>query len=258
MQGFHFNFEAGLVLATVVTGLLWALDRFYWARRRGEDQQANWAVEFGRSFFPVILAVLLLRSFVVEPFRIPSGSMVPTLLVGDFILVNKFAYGLRLPVLHTEILDLGAPQRGDVAVFRYPNNPAVDYIKRIVGVPGDTVSYHDRQLFINGKPVPLKLVGPYSGPGMDRPEPAQLFLEKLGEDWHKLVDVRSRGSGPVSVVVPAGDYFVMGDNRDNSADSRYWGFVPESALVGPAFVIWMSIDWDAPGIRFGRIGQLIE
>lgn len=258
MQGVHFDFEGALVLATLITGVLWALDRFLWARRRASGQPPGVVVEFARSFFPVILAVLLLRSFVVEPFRIPSPSMVPTLLDGDFILVNKFAYGLRLPVLHTEFLDLGAPARGDVAVFRYPRDPSMDYIKRIVGLPGDVVVYREPQLFINGEPVPFELVGEYEGPGVGSLEAAFLYQERLGHNPHHYLDVYGRAMPTRRFVVPPGHYFVMGDNRDHSSDSRVWGFVPERALVGKAFLIWMSFNYDPLGIRFSRIGKVIE
>lgn len=258
MNGLHFDFEAALVLATLVTGVFWALDRYHWRKRRGDDEKPAWPVEFSRSFFPVILAVLLLRSFLFEPFRIPSSSMVPTLLQGDFILVNKFGYGLRLPVLHTLILPIGEPERGDVAVFRYPPDPSKDFIKRIVGLPGDMLTYNDKQLRINGEPVPLRSLGPYRGPGAPAYEPALAFEELLGERRHLVLHVRERGAMDLRAEVPPGHYFVMGDNRDNSADSRRWGFVPEENLVGKAFLIWFSVNADRWRPRFARMGDKIQ
>jgi signal peptidase I len=258
MSDLHFDFEAALVLATLVTGVFWALDRYRWQARRDEDEKAAWPVEFSRSFFPVILAVLLLRSFLFEPFRIPSSSMVPTLLRGDFILVNKFGYGLRLPVRHTEFLPLGKPERGDVAVFRYPPNPRMDFIKRVVGLPGDVIVYRDKHLYVNGEPVSLESLGVYTGPGAPSYETALAFEEVLGERRHRVLHVRDRNSIDLRAEVPAGHYFVMGDNRDNSADSRRWGFVPEENLVGRAFLIWLSVDAGDWKLRFSRLGESIR
>lgn len=254
------NFEAWLTLACVITGLVWLADRLVLARRRPDGAEGNWAVEFCRSFFPVLLAVLVLRAFVFEPFRIPSKSMVPTLLVGDFVLVSKFSYGLRLPVTHTRILDTGEPERGDVAVFRYPRDPSEDYIKRIVGLPGDQITYRNEQLYINGKPVPKKDLGLYDGPDADVYDQMRLFLEKLpdAKTTHKMLHVIGRQGPQVSVTVPKGEYFAMGDNRDNSSDSRIWGFVPEHNLVGQAFMIWLSIDFSDFDVRFSRIGTWLD
>lgn len=253
------NFEAWLTLACLVTGVVWLVDRLIFARRRAPGAEANWAVEFSRSFFPVLLAVLVLRSFVFEPFRIPSKSMVPTLLVGDFVLVNKFSYGLRLPVIHTKILDTGEPKRGDVFVFRYPRNPSEDYIKRVIGLPGDQITYRNEQLYINGKPVPKKELGIYKGPDADVLDSMKEYLETLpGGEKHRLLQVVGRQGPVASVTVPPGHYFAMGDNRDNSSDSRIWGFVPEKDLVGRAFLIWMSIDWSDFDVRFSRIGTLLN
>lgn len=258
MTELHFDFEAALVLATLVTGVFWVLDRYRWQPRRGEGEKAPWPVEFSRSFFPVILAVLLLRSFVFEPFRIPSSSMVPTLLQGDFILVNKFDYGLRLPVLHNEFLSLGEPRRGDVAVFRYPPDPSKDFIKRVVGLPGDVIVYRDKHLFVNGEPVPMESLGVYGGPGAPAYEMALAFEEVLGERRHRVLHIRGRDSIDLRAEVPAGHYFAMGDNRDNSADSRRWGFVPGDHLVGRAFLIWLSVDAGDWRLRFTRMGEVIQ
>lgn len=259
MNNITMDFEAWLALAAIVTGIFWALDKWVWEKRRAQGRRANWVVDFARSFFPILLVVLLLRGFVVEPFRIPSRSMVPTLLVGDFILVNKFEYGLRLPVLHTEFLDLGQPERGDVMVFRYPNNPSVDYNKRVIGLPGDTIAYRHNQLFVNGELVPVKPIGLYTGDGAP-PIPTRLSIETLPGDYeHPILDELGRpGPQQPTIKVPPHHFFVMGDNRDNSADSRVWGFVPEKNLVGEAFMIWLSIDYDSLGIRWSRIGNIID
>lgn len=267
------NFALILFLMCVVTGLLWLADRFVFARRRAAGSAQPLWVEYGASFFPVILLVFGLRSFIVEPFRIPSGSMIPTLLVGDFILVNKFAYGLRMPVLNTKLVEVGTPQRGDVMVFRYPADPSIDYIKRVVGVPGDKVSYQNKRLTINGVDVPVHDMEDYFHP--DRHYYSSRFSEKLGEVDHMTLNDRdARPDVPhvfmfpgrencvynhvgVSCEVPPGHYFMLGDNRDQSADSRVWGFVPERNIVGKAFFIWFHADSIVPpsGIDLGRIGS---
>jgi signal peptidase I len=216
-------------------------------------------VEYARSFFPIILIVLLLRSFLVEPFRIPSGSMMPTLLVGDFILVNKYTYGIRLPVLNKKVVGIGEPQRGDVVVFRYPKDPTVDYIKRVIGLPGDKIGYYQKKLYINGQPAEQTLTGTYTGVGSGLSmSGANLRVEQLGSVKHDILTVPNQPSMEGDVEVPAGHYFVMGDNRDNSNDSRFWGFVPEENLVGKAFMIWMNWDSANGGIAWGRIGGKVE
>jgi signal peptidase I len=213
-------------------------------------------VEYGASFFPVILVVFVLRSFLVEPFKIPSGSMIPTLLVGDFILVNKYVFGIRLPILNKKIFEVGQPQRGDVMVFRYPEDPSVDYIKRVVGLPGDTVSYQNKRLTINGVEVPVRKAGEYLH--KDRLYYTPQFIEQLGKMEHSILiepeappfvphsmqfpykDNCHYNSEGLVCKVPAGHYFVMGDNRDASSDSRVWGFVPDQNIVGRAFLIWFN------------------
>ena len=214
-------------------------------------------VEYARAFFPVLLVVFVLRSFVVEPFRIPSGSMLPSLYVGDFILVNKFSYGLRLPVWHRKIVPLGAPERGDVMVFRYPLDPSLNFIKRVVGLPGDSVVYRGKKLFINGAEVARIDGGEFSFGSP--PRAAARRLEALGDTPHAiLLDPQALGRDS-RALVPPGHYFVMGDNRDHSNDSRYWRFVPEDHVVGKAFFIWFS--WKrAPGadVRWDRIGSRIR
>lgn len=264
------SFEGALVTATLVCGLIWLVDAYFFAARRraaaGEGEAATaeavsdpTLVEYARSFFPVLLIVLVLRSFIAEPFRIPSESMLPTLQVGDFIVVNKFSYGVRLPVLHTEILETGEPERGDVVVFRYPRNPSINYIKRIVGLPGDRIAYYNRRLFVNGEPVPIERVGPYTPAGSDvSGVPLIEFREKLGGGGHSIVLDPSGRSPEGEFVVPQNSYFVMGDNRDHSNDSRRWGAVPEANLVGEAEMIWMHWDWSEGGIGWSRIGNMIE
>lgn len=266
----HFDFPTILVLATFVTGVIWGVDRLWLAPRRapagdGAAAKEPVLVEYARSFFPVLLVVLLLRSFVVEPFRIPSGSMMPTLLVGDFILVNKFSYGLRWPVLNTKLLPLGEPQRGDVIVFRFPEDPRTDYIKRVVAVPGDEVYYRDKTLFVNGEAQPQSPLGRYTGVGASTVLQGTVELEEnlSGTEHRILVDPRRPDFPPMCrqlaygpITIPPGHYFVMGDNRDNSNDSRCWGMVPEGNLVGQAFAIWMHWDGERNGfpIDWRRIG----
>jgi len=274
----NLDFPTILVAATLVTGLIWAIDIVLWAPKRRQQAAALGAgggevdatrmeetlkeptvVEYAKSFFPVILAVLLLRSFLVEPFRIPSGSMMPTLLVGDFILVNKYAYGIRLPVANKKVMDLGSPQRGDVVVFRFPKDPSVDYIKRVVGVPGDHVVYRNKGLYVNGEKVAQMPAGTYIGTGSGLSmSGADVRREILGEVEHNILVVSNMRGISSDVVVPDGHYFVMGDNRDNSNDSRYWGFVPDENLVGRAFMIWMNWDSAAGGVAWSRIGDSIQ
>ncbi|MDR2013262.1 MAG: signal peptidase I, partial [Rhodanobacter sp.] len=212
-------------------------------------------VEYGRSFFPILFVILLFRSFVAEPFKIPSGSMMPTLLIGDFILVNKFAYGMRLPVLNTRILDIGGPKRGDVFVFRYPENPKEYYVKRVIGLPGDEITYRSKTLYINGKEIPETELGIYTGPPESdrRLDGAHVKQENLDGLEHRIIEVPQVWVGHDGTwKVPPNMYFAMGDNRDNSLDSRFWGFVPEANLVGKAFVIWMNFG------DFSRIGTMIN
>jgi signal peptidase I len=258
------SFAAFLLLLLVVTGLVWALEALWLARRRAREAKQPWWVEYSVSFFPVILIVFLLRSFLVEPFKIPSGSMIPTLLVGDFILVNKFTYGIRLPVLNRKVIEIGSPQRGDVMVFRYPEDPSLDYIKRVVAVPGDRVEYRDKRLLINGRPLELKRLEDYLQ--RERMQYAQRFIERLdGVEHQILVEEDAPAFVPavrnfpfaancnynvsgLACTVPPGHYYLMGDNRDNSSDSRVWGFVPDENIVGKAFFIWFN--WNELG-RFG-------
>ena len=286
------NFALLLFLATVVTGVYWLAERFYFLPQRqnaaalleaadvkrrdelnkmgikqvdGDVAQAKqnilqqpWWLDWTAGLFPVIIAVFLLRSFLFEPFKIPSGSMIPTLAVGDLILVNKFHYGVRLPVLNTKITEGTAPKAGDVMVFRYPPKPSLDYIKRVVGVPGDEVAYINKRLTVNGKALDTKSVPEFFEEDAMRYFPQ--FEEQLGDKSHRLLNDDSRRAGisdaevmdfpnrqncrysaeGVVCKVPEGHYFMMGDNRDNSLDSRYWGFVPDKNIVGKAFFVWMN------------------
>lgn len=254
-----FDFAAFLVSATVICGAIWAVDAFYLSRLRDEQKKQPIIVEYARSFFPVFLIVLLLRSFLVEPFKIPSGSMMPTLLSGDFILVSKFSYGIRLPVLNAKIIDVGEPRRGDVMVFRFPEDPSTNFIKRVVGLPGDKVAYFNKILYINDKPMNQELLGTYIGIGeAARMNGASHRLEKLENVEHKIL-VRDRAMPQgFELTVPEGEFFVLGDNRDNSNDSRYWGTVPEANLVGRAFMIWMNWNSEDTSVTWSRIGTVIK
>ncbi len=293
------NFALLLFLLSVVTFAYWLAEKLYFKPQRvaaaarleqqdrerreqlkkagidrvdGDLAQARqqilaqpWWLDWTAGLFPVIVAVFLLRSFLFEPFKIPSGSMIPTLVVGDLILVNKYHYGIRLPVINTKVVDLNEPQRGDVIVFRYPVDPRVDYIKRIAALPGDEVSYLNKRLAINGQEVPLTPLPDYYDD--DSLRYALQFSEKLGEVEHRILVDRDRpgfipavASFPhrdacrysaegVVCKVPPGHYFVLGDNRDNSQDSRFWGFVPDQNIVGKAFFVWMNFG------NLGRIGR---
>lgn len=252
-----FNLALVLTLLTAFTGAVTAWNRFVWRRRAGPGASRGKAVEmlveYSRSFFPVLLIVLVIRSFIFEPFRIPSGSMMPTLLQGDYIFVKKYAYGLRLPVLETEILETGDPERGDVVVFRLPSEPGINYIKRVVGVPGDRIVYRNHRLTINGQPVRIEPdTGERTFAGSER------YVEHLDGREHDIL-ISNAGSSMSDGVftVPDGYFFMMGDNRDNSRDSRFIGPIPESHLVGEAVRIWMHIDglsWP----RWERIGTKIQ
>ncbi len=256
-----YDFSFFLLLATAVTGIIWGGYLLY-LKKQGlvfSEENEPLVVEYARSFFPVVLIVLVLRSFIAEPFRIPSGSMMPTLLVGDFILVNKFTYGIRLPVINSKIIALNEPQRGDIVVFRFPKDPTVDYIKRVVGVPGDEIVYQDKKLTINGEPVTQVALGPYQGVGQGQDMTgAERFTEHFSGVTHDILVRPDALSAEGAYTVPAGHYFMMGDNRDNSNDSRYWGFVPEQNLVGKAFFIWMNWDWQNGGIAFDRLGTRLK
>jgi signal peptidase I len=258
------SFALFLFLLLVVTGLVWLLDKYYLRKGRPQEAKQPWWVEYSISFFPVILVVFLLRSFLVEPFKIPSGSMIPTLLIGDFILVNKFTYGIRLPVVNVKVVELGSPRRGDVMVFRYPADPSLDYIKRVVGLPGDRIEYRDKVLSLNGKPLPRTALPDYES--RERLQYFPRYTENFDGAGHEIIlekevpgfinrvmdfrhsDNCDYNSGGLACTVPPGHYFVMGDNRDNSSDSRVWGFVPDENIVGKAFFIWLNLN------ELGRFG----
>jgi signal peptidase I len=259
-------FETALVVFTLLTGVIWLLDSLYFAKRRAQkggllEPKEPIVVDYAKAFFPVLAVVLGLRSFVAEPFRIPSGSMIPTLFIGDFILVNKFAYGLRLPITNQKIIAIGEPKRGDVVVFRPPQHPDEDWIKRVMGVPGDTVAYRDDTVYINGEPLQYAPRGRFVGTGQDAEATgAKLMIEQIPGRPHPVLERDDRPyfiQGEGQWTVPAGSYFVMGDNRDNSEDSRFWGFLPEADLRGKAFLVWMNWDGSAGGVNFRRIGSRI-
>jgi len=256
-----YDFSFFLVLASLVTGIIWGgyLLSLKLSKIDPATQKEPLLVEYAHSFFPIVFIVLILRSFIAEPFRIPSGSMMPTLLVGDFILVNKYTYGIRVPVLHTKIVELNTPERGDIVVFRFPKQPEVDYIKRVVGVPGDRVAYYKKKVYINGKLAKQVSLGSYQGVGQGKNMTgAEHFIEDLAGVDHSILVKHGHPGVEGVFVVPEGQYFVMGDNRDNSNDSRYWGTVPEENLVGKAFFIWMSWDWQHKGVGFDRIGTILK
>ena len=259
-------FEIVLVALTLLTGLVWLLDKLFLAKRRAArggliEAKEPIVVDYAKAFFPVLAVVLGLRSFVAEPFRIPSSSMMPSLLIGDFILVNKFAYGLRLPITNQKFIATGEPKRGDVVVFKPPQHPDQDWIKRVIGLPGDTIAYHDHTVYVNGKPLQYQSHGGYVGKGQGADMTgARLLTEALPGRPHPVLareDMPFFVQGEGQWTVPPGDYFVMGDNRDNSEDSRFWGFLPEANLRGKAFLIWMSWDRSAGGVDFNRIGSRI-
>ncbi len=256
------------LIALGVTGGIIVLHKIYriWTKIRGRDRYMDAPrlpriVDYSRSFFPIILIVFLLRSFVMEPFRIPSGSMLPNLHVGDFILVNKYTYGLRVPVTHKKFKSLGSPDRGDVMVFRYPVDPNLNFIKRVVALPGDELSYVNKRLSINGVEVTTSSEDRfYPDKNTSHDYPLDQFLETIDTEKHLIVIDANRGSRDLErVIVPEGHYFVMGDNRDHSNDSRYWRFVPEDHIVGKAFMIWFSWKGSENGwIDWSRIGNPID
>jgi len=267
LAGVYFSvigFPFFMLLTLLLTGVIWLVDYLFFEKKRVKSTTEPTAVEYAKSFFPVILLVFVIRSFIAEPFKIPSGSMNPTLLAGDYILVNKFIYGLRVPVLNSVFFDVSEPKYGDVMVFHFPPNPKIDYIKRVIGLPGDRIQYQDKQLTINGQTIEMTAleVSVYEMQGEGIIKSLQLE-EQLPEMKHSVLlhnmpnrytadSIGDRFLNGETVVVPNGHYYVMGDNRDNSSDSRVWGFVPERNLVGKAFLIWFNFD------DFSRIGDSIH
>lgn len=260
-----------IVLLTAGTGLVWLADVLLRRLLRGRRTAPwpatwRWLVETCRGFFPFVLAILIIRSFIVEPFHIPSGSMMPSVLIGDFVVTEKFSYGLRLPLIHTEVIPTGKVHRGDVVVFRFPPQPSVDFIKRVIGLPGDTITYTctGNNLIINGKTVPRRRIGPYPGEGaLEIARGAQLWSESLprrngGVVTHRILLRPDRPTRCGTWKVPQHEYFMMGDNRDNSEDSRYWGFVPQRNLVGKAVLVFFNFQGWMHWPLWGRIGTLLR
>lgn len=241
-----------MVIVLTITGLIWLLDIFVLSKKRAANAKEPILVEYSKSFFPVILLVFFIRSFVAEPFKIPSGSMMPTLLAGDFILVSKFSYGIRVPILNYTMIEVDKPKRGDVFVFHYPPKPSIDYIKRVVGLPGDVIEYKSKTLYINDKKIEQTFVDkyPYVMNEIHHIE-AKEFKEALGNVNHSIL-IHDLPGENFKFEVPKGHYLAFGDNRDNSADSRVWGFVPEHNLVGRAFFIWFNFG------ELKRIGTIIH
>ena len=250
------SFAFWLLLLSVISGVIYLLDIIFWEKHRRIDQQPRRIIEYSRSFFPILFIVLLLRSFLIEPFRIPSGSLEPTLLVGDFIAVNKFIYGIRLPVWEKKVLSISNPKTGDIVVFRWPPEPSFDYIKRVIGVPGDVVAYRNKVLFINGQEMKQTFVE------YTTDESSGKAVAKYRENLHGVMhEIYTRPDAPavdIQVTVPPGQYFMMGDNRDDSADSRFWGFVSDQYIRGKALVVWMSWNGKTDRFRWSKIGRLIH
>ena len=258
----NFDFELILFYAVLLTGFIALIDILFFAKKRKKAGKVKLPllIDYSRSFFPILLIVFLLRSFLIDPFRIPSGSLEPTLFPGDLILVNKYQYGIRLPIVHKKIYSIHEPKRGDIVVFRWPPNPSFYFIKRIIGVPGDKISYINKKLYINGQEIPQTFVKN----AIDQDEAGKTWDVQQKEEnllgvSHAIYETIAKSTDDFhDVEVPKGMYFAMGDNRDDSADSRYWGFVPEQNIVGHALLIWFSWDSNEHTIRWNRIGRVIH
>lgn len=245
-------FAAILMAATFLTGIIWLVDLVFLKSKKKPEQKDHIIMEYAKSFFPILLLVFVIRTFIVEPFKIPSGSMMPTLIAGDFIAVNKFSYGLRLPVFNIELIPTGLPERGEVFVFHYPKDPSIDYIKRVIGLPGDEIRYEAKELFVNGELISKKFTDNYLYNMNDfQVANAKEYVETLGSHEYSIL-IHDLPDNDYQFTVPAGHYLAMGDNRDNSSDSRVWGFVPEEYLVGKAWVIWLNFSEPS------RMGDLIK
>jgi signal peptidase I len=263
----NFDFELVLFYAVLISGLIALFDIIFLARKRQEAHARKTKksksveiklpiiVEYAWSFFPILLLVFMLRSFLYEPFRIPSGSLEPTLQIGDFVLVNKFDYGVRIPVMHKKVVAYGEPKRGDIFVFRYPPNPSVNFIKRVIGLPGDHIQYLDKILYINGQKISQTYTG--NGVRVDEEGHNQDVIVKqedlFGVKYNIYQNTNQASDNFENITVPPGMYFAMGDNRDDSADSRYWGFVPEKNVVGKAVLVWMSWNGVDHNVRWKRL-----
>lgn len=256
----NFNFELILFYAVIISGLIVLFDTIFLAktRKKTNNQKLPILIEYARSFFPILLLVFSVRSFAYEPFRIPSGSLKPTLLIGDFVLVNKFDYGIRLPVIHKKIISISEPKRGDIVVFREPPEESRDLIKRVIGVPGDHISYKNKMLYINGIQIPQQIER-YSTDEEDNQGPWMVVekQENLFGIKHNIYQIPGKEDDDFDVIVPEGKYFMMGDNRDVSADSRSWGFLPEENIIGKATRVWMSYDRPTHPVRWNRVGGKI-
>jgi len=258
----YFDFPLVLTSLTIISGLIALIDILFFASKRKKTKKKQPLVfEYSRSFFPILLVVLIIRSFIVQPYRVPTGSLVPTILPGDFIAVNQFAYGLRLPVLNNKIVSIGEPKRGDIVLFRWPLDPSVIFVKRVIGIPGDHIVYKNKTLTINGIEAKQQFLDKDLSVNSNDKIPAVVFrkTENLLGINHQIFVRKVGGQNQYfDIIVPEGQYFMMGDNRDDSDDSRYWGFVPESNLIGKAFLVWMSFDSQNHCIKWNRIGNILN
>ena len=250
------NFALWLLVLSLISGVISLIDILVWSKKRVPNQAPNRVIEYSRSFFPVFFIVLLVRSFLIELFRITSGSLEPTLLVGDFVAVNKFAYGFRLPVWEKKVISVSNPKTGEIAVFRWPPDPSLDFIKRVIGVPGDKISYHNKVLTINGKPMKQKFIEYTTDESSGNT--VALYQEDLNGIKHSIFVRPNIPAVDFDITVPKGHYFMMGDNRDDSADSRYWGYVADEYLRGKAFMVWMSWNGKTDMVRWNKLGRMIH
>lgn len=250
------SFAFWLFTICVVTGIIYLLDVVHFSKKRAAGAKPGFIIEQSRSFFPILLVVFLLRSFLIEPFRIPSGSLEPTLLVGDFVATNKFIYGIRIPIIEKKIINISSPKTGDIVVFRWIPDPSIDYIKRVIGMPGDVVKYQNKVLTINGVEAKQKFIKYTTDPSSG--ESVAEYTENLNGVKHKIFKKLSDPAVDFTVTVPKGSYFMMGDNRDASSDSRFWGFVSDEYIRAKAMITWFSWDSKTHSIRWSKIGRGID